>query len=120
MATLDQHIQLPPPLEHETPPSVADLIAQIDRWVIYHLKVTVQSNVHFENQLYGVINSFHTSIFPLNRRFMVIPQALIRRAMEAGEVNEDLGNVSFGSTGGLHESREIRKLHMPLINEISP
>jgi hypothetical protein len=95
MAALDQPILLPPPLQYERPPSVSDLISQIDRWVIYHLKNTILSDVHFENQLYGVVNSFHTSIFPLRlrRHFMTIPQAIIRRAMDAEEVDEDLGSI---------------------------
>jgi len=114
MASLDQPVQLPAPLLNEIPPSIANLIAQIDPWVIYHLKQTVLSGIHYENQVYGVINSFVISIFPLRRRFMVVPQALIRRAMDADEVNEDLGNISIGSTGGLHESRNLRTLY-PLL-----
>jgi hypothetical protein len=110
MASIDQPTELPVELPQETPPSVTNLITQIDRWVIYHLKKTIQSRVHFENQLYGTINALHASIFPLSRRFMIIPQAIIRRAMEADEVDEDLGNVSFGSTGALHESRDLRML----------
>lgn len=38
---------------------------------------------------------------------MTIPQAILRRAMEAEEVDEYLANVSFGSTGALHESRDL-------------
>ena len=110
MATLDQPLQMPPALTHQNPPSVPELIDNIDPWVIYHLKQTILSGVHFENQLYGVVNSYHTSIFPLSRRFMVIPQALIRRAMDAEEIEEDLSNTSFGSTGAFHESRDIRTL----------
>jgi len=29
--------------------------------------------------------------------------------MEAGEIEEDLRNISFGSTEALHESRDLRK-----------
>ena len=118
MAMLDQPLQLPPPLQYEIPPSVPGLIAQIDPWVIYHLKNTILFNVHFENQLYGVINSFHTSIFPLRRHLMIVPQAIIRRAMDAEEVEEDLGNVSFGSSGAFHESRYLRMLQFLLISHI--
>ncbi|KAF8233104.1 hypothetical protein L208DRAFT_1396291 [Tricholoma matsutake] len=38
---------------------------------------------------------------------MTIPQAIVRRAMGADEIDEDLGNISFGSTGALHESRDL-------------
>ncbi|KAM6489566.1 hypothetical protein JOM56_014985, partial [Amanita muscaria] len=107
LATLDAPTQLPPALQSEGSPSSADLIAQIDRWIIYHLKATISSEVHYENQLYGCLNTFLFSLFPPRRQFMTIPQAIIRRAMGADEVDEDLGNISFGSTGALHESREL-------------
>ncbi|KIJ53396.1 hypothetical protein M422DRAFT_242548 [Sphaerobolus stellatus SS14] len=85
MATLDTPAQPPPRLQHEQPPSVNDLIAQIDNWVIYHL----------------------TSIFLSRRRYMLTPQAILRRAMSDNEVAEDLANVSIGSTGAFHESRHL-------------
>jgi hypothetical protein len=50
--------------DNEIPPSIANLI---DPWIIYHLKQTVSSGIHYKNQLYGVINSFILSIFPLRR-----------------------------------------------------
>jgi len=109
MATLDAPIQLPPDLKFEGLPSSANLISQIDRWIIYHLKATVSSDVHYENQLYGCLNTFLFSLFPPRRQFMTIPQPIVRRAMEADEIDEDLGNISFGSTGALHESRDLRK-----------
>jgi hypothetical protein len=33
-----------------------NLIAQIDDWVIYHLLRTLESDIHYENQLYGPIS----------------------------------------------------------------
>lgn len=111
MPTLDQPPQFPPDLQHENPPSVPNLIAQIDPWVIYHLKTTILSDVHYENQLYGVLNLFHASIYPLRRRFMTIPQGLLRKVLDPDNIDEYLADLSFGSTGGLHESRDLRKSH---------
>ena len=68
---------------------------------------TLESNIHYENQLYGPISSFLTSIFPSRRRYMLIPQAIFRRPMSDSEVAEDLANVSIGSTGAFHESRDL-------------
>ena len=107
MATLDTPPQMPPGLQFEQPPSVDNLIAQFDNWVVYHLLRTLESNVHYENQLYGPVSSFLTSIFPSRRRYMLIPQAILRRAMSDDEVAEDLANVSIGSTGAFHESRHL-------------
>lgn len=107
MPTLDMPPQLPQPLAFEIPPSVDGLIAQIDEWIIYHLRTTIESGIHFENQVYGQFNSYHMSIFPLRRRFQVNPQAIVRRAMDVDEIEEDLANVSFGSTGAFHESRNL-------------
>ena len=107
MATLDTPAQMPPGLQLEQPPSVNNLIAQIDDWVIYHLLRTLKSDIHYENQLYGPISSFLTSIFPSRLRYMLIPQAIFRRPMSNSEVAEDLANVSIGSTGAFHESRDL-------------
>lgn len=113
MATLDApDYHLPLALQFEGPPSIANLIAQIDRWIIYHLKETISSNDHCENQLYGCLNTFLFSLFPPRRQFMNIPQPIARRTMDALEIDEDLGNVSFGSTGALHESRDLRKFYL--------
>lgn len=108
MPTLDLPAHMPPDLQIEEPPSVDELIAQIDDWVIYHFLRTLESNIHYENQLYGIITTFLVSIFPPSRRYMVIPQALIRRTLRNDEV-DDLANVSIGSTGGYHESRALRQ-----------
>ncbi|TFK33178.1 hypothetical protein BDQ12DRAFT_769093 [Crucibulum laeve] len=105
MATLDAPLQFPPALIRTVIPSVAQQIAGIPLWVIYHFKQTFTCNVHYENQLYGCINNYLQSIFPLSRRFMIIPQALVRRPLIDDEVPDDLRRVSFGSTGALHESR---------------
>lgn len=107
MVTLDTPARIPPGLQLEQPPSVNNLIAQIDDWVIYHILKTLESDIHYENQLYGPISSFLTSIFPCRRRYMVIPQAIFRRALSDSEVAEDLANVSIGSTGAFHESRDL-------------
>ncbi|KAG6823764.1 hypothetical protein H0H92_009111 [Tricholoma furcatifolium] len=104
MPALDAPPQAPPPLQPEVPPTVDALVAQIDDWVVYHLLCTFASNPHYENQLYGPLNIYLTSIFPISRRFMVIPQALLRRAIQAGD--QDAANTSFGSTAE-HESRNL-------------
>ena len=111
MPSLDQPPQLPAPLLQEVLPSVLHLIAQIDPWVIYQLKITIRSDVHCENQLYGTINTLHGSIFPLRSGSWPFR----KRAMDADEVDKDLGNVSFGSTGAFHESRHLCML-VPFIN----
>jgi hypothetical protein len=107
MTTLDAPAKISPVLQSEKLPSVDDLISQIDDWVIYHLLKTLQSGIHYENQLYGPISSFLSSIFPSRQRFMLIPQAIFRRAMKDDEVAEDLANVSISSTGAYHESRGL-------------
>ncbi len=90
---------VPPPLQHQNPPTFAALITQVDPWVIYHFRLTLLSNVHYENQLYGVLTLFFSSIFPMRRHFMVIPQGLLQKVLNADDV-EDLADVSFGSAGG--------------------
>lgn len=103
--------QEPPVLAYDRHvPSVPAHIDQINPWILYHIKSTILSGVHHENQLYGSFNACLTSIFPLNRRFMIIPQAIIRRAMNVQEIEDD-PDVSFGSTGAFHESRGLRKRH---------
>ena len=52
---------MPPGLQFEQPPNVDNLIAQIDDWVIYHLLRTLESNIHYENQLYGPTQYPHSS-----------------------------------------------------------
>lgn len=108
MPDLDTVIHLPPDLQAEIRPTVNDLKVRILPWVSYNFQKTLKSDVHYENQLYGVWNAFLASVFPLERRFMIIPQAIIRRAItDENEMDEDLGNLSFGSTGAYHESREM-------------
>ncbi|GJJ11980.1 hypothetical protein Clacol_006218 [Clathrus columnatus] len=107
MTTLDTLPVLPPPLLHEPPPSVDQLRAQIEHWIIYHLLKTLESNVYYENHLYGPLNSFLASIFPMRRRYMVIPQAILRRALTEDEIGRHHPNVSVGSTGAIHEARDI-------------
>ncbi|KAF7761059.1 hypothetical protein Agabi119p4_10468 [Agaricus bisporus var. burnettii] len=103
---MNQARLLPPPLQIEEPLAVDEIIRQIDPWIFYHLRSTI-GHVHYENQLYGIINAFLTSIFPLRRRFMTIPQYMLRRALELEEIDEYLANVSFGSTDCFFESRDL-------------
>ena len=116
MHTTLNNATMPIRLQPEAAPTVDGLISQIDPWVLYHLRSIISSDVHYENQLYGPINSFIGSIFPTRRRYMTIPQALLRRAiLEADEVDEFLGDISIGSTGGLHESRNRGEFCKPLL-----
>ena len=82
-------------------------MTQIDPWVIYLLRTTIESNVHYESQLHGPFGTFLESIFPQRRRFMNIAQATLREVVNPEHF--DLGNISFGSTGGEHRSRNERK-----------
>ena len=119
MPTTLSNVTKPLPLQQEAAPTIDGLISQIDPWVLYHLKSIISSDVHYENQLYGPINSFLCSIFPTRRRYMTIPQALLRRAiLEADEVDEFLGDISIGSTGGLHESRGRGKFKFCLCSDV--
>jgi len=105
MATTLSNVTMPIQLQQEAAPTIDGLISRIDPWVLYHLKSTILSDVHYENQLYGPINSFIGSVFPTGRRYMTIPQALLRRSIPEGEADE--GDISIGSIGGLHESRNL-------------
>jgi hypothetical protein len=82
-------------------------MAQIPAWVIYLLRTTIESNVHYESQLHGPIGAFLESIFPQRRQFMSIAQATLREVVDPDD--GDLANISFGSTGGEHRSRNVRK-----------
>lgn len=78
------------------------------------------SNPHFEHQLYGPDNTYFYSIFPPTRRFAIIPQALLRRAIKQGRM-KDL-NVSTGSTGATHYGRNSglsRSINIVLYNHMN-
>lgn len=115
MSALNE-VQQPPALASERNVSIDDQVAQIDSWILYDLKSTVLSEVHYENTLYGCFNALLTSIFPLKRRFMVIPQAVVRRALELDDLEDD---VSVGSTGALHQSRKMCKSDSAVPNVMS-
>jgi len=113
---LDQPLKLPSSIQQETPPSIPDHMAGIEPWVIYDLKSTIMENVHFEHQLYGPLNSFLEAIFPVRRRFMTKPQGLLRKVLEFDESEDEyMEEVSFGSTGGIHRSRNHRMLLAPIV-----
>ena len=40
---------------------------------------------------------------------MNIAQAALREVVDPENRDDDLGNISFGSTGGEHRSRKVRK-----------
>ena len=62
MHTTLNNATMPIRLQPEAAPTVDGLISQIDPWVLYHLRSIISSDVHYENQLYGPINSFIGSI----------------------------------------------------------
>lgn len=109
MAALNIAPVLPNPLVRENPPNRNALINQIDLWVIYLLRTTIESNVHYESQLHGPIGVFLESIFPRRRRFMNIAQSALREVVNPEDRDDDLSNISFGSTGGEHQSRKVGK-----------
>ena len=109
MATLDAAPTLPNPLSHENPPTRNAHIAQIPAWVVYLLRTTIESNVHYESQLHGPIGVFLESIFPQRRQFMSIAQAALREVINPEDMDDDPANTSFGSTGGEHRSRNVRE-----------
>lgn len=103
----------PPAIQHEVPPQVDDILAGVEPWILYNLQNTFASDVHYENQLYGSITTFLLSIFPARRRYMIIPQGILRRVMaedEFDDESENAGDISIGSTGAVHESRHLRML----------
>jgi len=109
MATLDAAPTLPNPLSRENPPTRNAHIAHISacQWIIYLLRTTIESNVHYENQLHGPIGVFLESIFPQRRQFMSIAQAALREVINPEDMDDDLSNTSFGSTGGEHRPRNV-------------
>jgi hypothetical protein len=109
MATLDAPLSTPLPLIMENVPTVAAHANSIEPWIIWNMKSSILANVHYENQFYGPENTYLNAIFPYRRRFSVIPQAMVRRVMSEDEIWEDLGNISIGSSGGIHESRDLGK-----------
>ena len=109
MAALNIAPVLPNPLVRENPPNRNTHINQIDPWVIYLLRTTIESNVHYESQLHGPIGVFLESVFPRRRRFMNIAQAALREVVNPEDRDDDLSNISFGSTGGEHRSRNVGK-----------
>ena len=109
MAALNIAPVLPNPLLQENPPNRNTHMAQIDPWVIYLLRTTIESDVHYESQLHGPIGVFLESNFPQRRRFMNIAQATLREVVSPEDIDDDLGNISFGSTGAEHQSRNVRK-----------
>lgn len=62
----------------------APQIPVIDTWVWYRFANLVNTRrVHYEASFYGPINSLLTSIFLIDRRMMIKPQALIRPSVDA-------------------------------------
>ncbi len=115
---LDQPLKFPSTIRQETPPSLPDHMAGIEPWVIYDLKSTIMENVHFEHQLYGPLNSFLEATFPVRQRFTMKPQGLLRKVLELDESEEEdeyMEEVSFGSTGGIHRSRNHSMLLAPIV-----
>ncbi|KAK7441756.1 hypothetical protein VKT23_016419 [Stygiomarasmius scandens] len=92
----------PPELTEEEPPTTVAHANTIDQWVKWNFKRVLTAYVHYEHQLYGPDNTFLHSIFPIRRRFSIIPQAALRRVIKRGAIPLDL---STGSSGGEHYGR---------------
>ncbi|KAK0430277.1 hypothetical protein EV421DRAFT_1859520 [Armillaria borealis] len=105
------------PLPYQPPPHPQQHKATLDPFIFWYLKSVIQTDPHYEHQIYGPFNVYLQGIFPPWRRFAVIPQALIRPVVPAEQIDDDLANVSIGSTGGFHKSRKIRG---PEINKSYP
>jgi hypothetical protein len=99
---------LPAALQPEVPPTAIGHANSIPQWVKWNFKRALTAKVHYEHQLYGPDNTYLQSVFPTTRQYSVIPQALLRRAIRQGTV-KDL-NISTGSTGGKHWSRNTQGL----------
>ncbi len=110
---MDMPLAPPQPPQRVRPPTLQALYASLDPFSFWYLKSVISSRLQYEHHVYGPFNVYLQGIFPSWRRFAVIPQALIRRVMDIKDIDENLANVSIGSAGGLHESRDLSKSSAP-------
>ncbi|THU83372.1 hypothetical protein K435DRAFT_871355 [Dendrothele bispora CBS 962.96] len=93
----------PEDLATEEPPTAVQHANSIESWVKFDFKRVIEdTSIRFEHKHYGSKNTFLTSVFPIQRRFSVVPQGLLRQD------KSHLPNLakSVGSTGGQHYGRE--------------
>ncbi|CAA7265682.1 unnamed protein product [Cyclocybe aegerita] len=114
MPNLYDPIQNPGPLQDQDRPTPQMIVDDIHDWIVWELRTTVNSNTTDEHQLYGAWTTFLHEAFPPSGRFLISPQAPLRRVVEENE--QDDSDTSFGSTGALHEAkhlpgREVEKLY---------
>ncbi|KAG5639990.1 hypothetical protein DXG03_001916, partial [Asterophora parasitica] len=71
--------------------------------------------VHYESSLYGPLNGIFSALFPIERRFMVKPQGLLRKEFD-GKVSSEAGNV--GHLDDLKVSSEAGNIgHLDDLND---
>lgn len=111
VASLEHPLEqlFPGELPYQSPPTAIAHANTIEPWVKWYFKRVVAEGVHYEHQLYGPDNTYLHSCFPIHRRFTVIPQALLRRAIATNTRVNEL-NISTGSSGGKHWGREAKGL----------
>ncbi|THU81543.1 hypothetical protein K435DRAFT_873237 [Dendrothele bispora CBS 962.96] len=93
----------PNELEAEISPTPLEHANNIAQWVKHDFKRVIEDPaVRFEHKHYGSKNTFFNSVFPIHRRFSVVPQGLLR------QVKTHLPNLatSTGSTGAQQYGRE--------------
>ncbi|KAI4294008.1 hypothetical protein K525DRAFT_262221, partial [Schizophyllum commune Loenen D] len=115
--TTPSSVLLPNPyiVVQQPPPTAAQLRSSLDTFLLWNYIRTIEDGKgrhHYENELYGVLNTLFFGIFPLSRRFMIEPQILLRKfpltVQELQQRNRAGSDISISSLGTLHESRKIK------------
>ncbi|THU90295.1 hypothetical protein K435DRAFT_802089 [Dendrothele bispora CBS 962.96] len=68
---------------------------------------SMDQGVRFEHKHYGSKNTFLNSVFPIHRRFSVVPQGLLQQ----DKSNLPKLAMSTGSTGAQHYENDQRLYH---------
>ncbi|CAA7262762.1 unnamed protein product [Cyclocybe aegerita] len=87
-------------------PTVVQIGDSIPESTYWHLSTVLRKTPHYENQYYLSLNGYLKTIFPEEQLYGVAPQHIIRPSLDADDIDEfQLAELSFTSTGGVHESR---------------
>ena len=103
---------LVPGIDHEDPPSVAQLAGRVPPITSWVTSAALAHQVHHENEIYPVINAYLSSIFPPARGFLIGPVAMLRPMVQASvddnrstasmeqstDAGEGMGTLPFSST----------------------
>ncbi|KAF8073673.1 hypothetical protein FPV67DRAFT_1478887 [Lyophyllum atratum] len=81
------------------------LSRHIPSWLINRLQNVIHGGVHFESSLYGPYNTYLTALFPMERRFMVKPQGLLRSEFDGG-IASDKGSIASEDFKDLMKDKE--------------